>query len=147
MHWERNYCNVACDAEPIAEVYERVHREVTADDNADDAANWCVPYGSRRCGEGVVIDLTDHPRWAHRRRGPIVYQGRLPASLVLNGVHHRLDVTRIAGDYDQPAALGDAVVYGNFDIILDHLPRGHTLDSTPHVPRALIYLVPMLIVC
>ena len=110
MHWERNYCNVACDAEPIAEVYERVHREVTADDNADDAADWCVPHGSRRCGEGVVVDLTDHPRWAHRRRGPIVYQGRLPASLVLNGVHHRLDVTRIAGGYGQPGDLGDAVV-------------------------------------
>lgn len=110
MHWERNYCNVASDAEPIAEVYERVHREVTANDTADEAADWCVPSGSRRCGEGFVIDLTDHPRWEHRRHGPIVYRGRLPTHLVLDGVLHRVDVSRLTASEGQPGGLGDAVV-------------------------------------
>ena len=36
---------------------------------------------------------------------------------------------------------------GNFDIVLDHFPRGHRLFSTPYAPRALICSVPMLNVC
>ena len=38
-------------------------------------------------------------------------------------------------------------MYGNFDIILDDLSRSFKLYSIPHVPYAVIYLVPMLIVC
>ena len=37
-------------------------------------------------------------------------------------------------------------MYGGFDISSDHFSRGYTLCSTPHAPRALVYLVPMLIV-
>ena len=37
-------------------------------------------------------------------------------------------------------------MYGNFDIILDHLPRSFKLDNALHAPCAVIYLVPMFIV-
>ena len=36
---------------------------------------------------------------------------------------------------------------GNFDIILVHFPRCFKLDGTLDAPRAVVYLVPMLIVC
>ena len=34
-----------------------------------------------------------------------------------------------------------------YDIILDRFPRSVKLYNTPHAPRAVIYVVPMLIVC
>ena len=38
-------------------------------------------------------------------------------------------------------------VYGNFDSILDQFPRSFKLYTTPHAPRDVICLVPMLTVC
>ena len=38
-------------------------------------------------------------------------------------------------------------VYGNCDILLDHSPRSFKLCNAQHAPRAVIYLVPMLIMC
>ena len=37
--------------------------------------------------------------------------------------------------------------YGNFDTILDHCSRSFKLYSIPHARYAVIYWVPMLIVC
>ena len=37
--------------------------------------------------------------------------------------------------------------YGSFDIIFDHFPRSFKLPPYVHASRAVIYVVPMLIVC
>ena len=39
------------------------------------------------------------------------------------------------------------VVYGNFDVILDHFSRVSQLPPAPHAASAMLYLVPVLIVC
>ena len=38
-------------------------------------------------------------------------------------------------------------MYGNFDIMLVHFPRCLKLDGTLDAPGAVIFLVPMLLVC
>ena len=52
-------------------------------------------------------------------------------------------------DLDSTGVLGVSagasdVMYGNFDIILDHLPRVFQLHPTPHALWSVFYLVPSL---
>ena len=51
------------------------------------------------------------------------------------------DIARIA------AAMESAVGYGNFDIILVHPTRVCQPSTTPPVPCAVLYVVPMLVGC
>ena len=50
-------------------------------------------------------------------------------------------------EHDHKLAMSAAAMYGNFDIIFDHLTHLHTLFTTLHMPHDVICLMTRLTTC
>ena len=63
------------------------------------------------------------------------------------GRYERLDFGGAGASLAAVHARVSGAGYGNFDIILDHVSRVSQLHPNPHAPCAMLYIVPMLVVC